>query len=433
MKNYKVLLAVGLIVLWGLGLYMLMDTKQSEQEMYDGYLTQAREMKAQDIQVDALDYYKKALQMRPSMELNLEIADFYVETGKKNVALDWITGVLDEYPTEPAIYEYAMGLYRENEDYMACFRLYDTFSKRKLHSERMDSYINEIEYEYYFNGEHEEVSIFSGGYCAVRIGDKWGYVNLTGGKVIGNCFSEVGVFVGDRAPVMDAEGNRYYIDTQGNKKQVVTNVGTVEGLTLLNGELFGALCDGVWYICSLKDGILFGGYEDCSAISGSFVLVRQNGMWGAVDVTGNEKFPFKYADVALDEKAVAYRNDRLFLKENTGYQMYDGAGVVIGTEIFDDAKVFYDGTYAAVMQGNKWGFIDKEGAWKITPQYEDARSFCNGYAAVCVNGKWGFINEANEMVIEPRFEDAKDFNGNGCVFVKRNEKWSLLRLYKHNH
>lgn len=433
MKNYRLLLAIGLLAIWGLGLYMLIDTNSSDRAIYDGYLMQAREMREQDIQVDAMDYYNKALQTRPSLELNLEIADYYLEMGQKKMAMNKVEAVLNEYPTESAAYEYAMKLYHENKDYVACYKLYDTFIKRGLTSVVIDSHIQEMEYDYYFTGEYSEVSVFSGGYCAVRLEDKWGYVNQTGGRVISIRFPEAGAFVGELAPVMDAEGYRYYIDTKGNKKRVVTTVEPLEGLTLLTGEMFGALSNGSWHLCSLGGGIIAGDYEACSAISGGFALVRQNGMWGAVDVTGNEKFPFKYADVALDEKAVAYRNDRLFLKENTGYQMYDGAGVVIGTEIFDDAKVFYDGTYAAVMQGNKWGFIDKEGAWKITPQYEDARSFSNGYAAVCVNGKWGFINEANEMVIEPQFEDAMDFNGNGCVFVKRNEKWSLLRLYKHNH
>ena len=67
-----------------------------------------------------------------------------------------------------------------------------------------------------------------------------------------------------------------------------------------------------------------------------------------------------------------------------------------------------------------------------TKKYDDARSYTNGLAAVCINGKWGFVDEKENVVIEPQFTDAKDFNEKGSCFIKTENKWQLLKLYRLN-
>jgi hypothetical protein len=48
---------------------------------------------------------------------------------------------------------------------------------------------------------------------------------------------------------------------------------------------------------------------------------------------------------------------------------------------FKMAYPFHEG-FAAVEQGNKWGYIDKTGAFIIRPQYEFADRFSEGLAPV---------------------------------------------------
>jgi len=135
----------------------------------------------------------------------------------------------------------------------------------------------------------------------------------------------------------------------------------------------------------------------------------------------------------LDEKEIAYRNERAFVQIENKYYMVDGTGNQVTNIAYQDAKTFLSQSYAPVKQNGKWGFTDADGNMVIKPMYEDARGFINGLAAVKSNGSWGYINEENEMVIESSFEDAMDFNNDGCAFIKQQDQWSLLILFSHNY
>ena len=146
------------------------------------------------------------------------------------------------------------------------------------------------------------------------------------------------------------------------------------------------------------------------------------------DLTGTT-----YTNVAADDKGIVYRNERLFVHDGNGWRMIDYSGNVIGNDTYEEVRLFADTTYAAVKKGGKWGFVDKNGAEVITPQFEDARSFANGLAAVQKDGLWGFINQEGQIVIDAQFENALDFNSAGGAFVFMEGEWNLLRLYKYNY
>jgi len=57
----------------------------------------------------------------------------------------------------------------------------------------------------------------------------------------------------------------------------------------------------------------------------------------------------------------------------------------------------------------KWGYVDKDGTWVITPQFQDAYRFQDGLAPVEVGGKWGYIDETGAIVIKPQFTEANLF------------------------
>ena len=113
--------------------------------------------------------------------------------------------------------------------------------------------------------------------------------------------------------------------------------------------------------------------------------------------------------------------------------MVDSEGKAVKGVSVEDSKGFtMPDSYAAVKKDGKWGFMDVNGKMVIEPQFEDARSFCNGYAAIAKDGEWGFINAKGTIVIEPQFAETKDFS-NGNVYVKRGEIWVLLKLYRDNY
>lgn len=432
MKNYKFLVPVGIVLIYAASVYFMYSSRAAESNQYNQYIAIARDFRRQDIQVDAEKNYEKAISLNPSLELYLEIGEFYHETNQVKKAINWGNQILTTFPKQKEGYEFLIGIYAERGDYVACYKLADTLQKRDVISERVSEVIDSIKYEFYFNEEFADVGIFSAGLCPVKTEGKWGYVDNTGHKVIANKFLEVGYHSGNLAPVIDSEGEIYYIDETGNKKKVILNIEGIQQLGLIENGVFSLYDGKTWGFYDEGEQLLFGGYDEVSSMGNGVAAVMQDGKWTLVDRGGNPLTEQHYDGVVMDEKRVVYRNERIFVFEGYDCYMIDLEGNNIGSA-YQDAKVFNDGSYAAVELNNRWGFVDKEGEIKIEPCYEDARSFSNGLAAVKYAGKWGFIDIDGNMVIDSQFDDAKDFTGAGSVFVKKGDAWNLLRLYKDNH
>ena len=433
MKNYKQIVPIVLVVLLALSIYVLYSTKANELNNYNKKLEEARSYREQGIQIDAEELYKQALLDKPSIDLYMEIGSFYLEAERIDDAIEWGAGVTKAYPEDVRGYEYLMGIYEQQEDYIALYKLVDTYNKRKLHSDTIEQMLTRCEYKYYFTGEYADVGVFSGGYCPVLLNEKWGYVDQVGKIAIPVKFLEVGAFAGGLAPVIDAEGSPYYIDEGGNKKHVVMNVENVQKVGFVEDGLFSVFDGTAWGFYNWENEHVFGAYKEVSSIGNGIAAVNTDGKWTLVNREGVDLTGKSYIDVAQDGKGIVSRYDRSFVAEGAEYQLISSDGSVIGEQKYENAILFNDDTYAAVCVGGKWGFIDLDGNKKLDYTYENARSFANGYAAVQINGLWGFIDIDGNVVIEPAFEEASDFNSNGCVFVKDEDCWKLLRLYKSNH
>ena len=432
MKNYRNWVPVFLVVMLLGSIYTFYNERAGEQSVFDNYLTEARACREQGILVDAEKNYLEAVGLRPTQALYAEIADFYNENAMNRKAGKWCEAMLEVFPEEPESYRYMLQQYINKEDYIACFDLLDTMQKRELHSPEVNEMMTPLEYVHYFVGEYEEVSIFGGGYCPVRNDGNWAYVNTRGTQMTAAHFVKAGPFSGDLAPIEDEEGACYFIDPNGNKKKVVGNAENIEELGLIENELFAGYDGNSWAFYRLDGTKVFGDFQEASNIGNGLAAGMREDKWYIYDRNGNELTGKQYRGVLMDEKKIIYRNSRLFVKSGSGYQMIDAEGNPYG-EIYKDARLFADATWAAVKIGKKWGFVDNSGVMQIQPQFENARSFSNGLAAVKVNGKWGYIDLQGKLVIKPQFEDAKDFSTSGTAFVNTGKEWELLVLYKYNH
>lgn len=102
----------------------------------------------------------------------------------------------------------------------------------------------------------------------------------------------------------------------------------------------------------------------------------ETGLWGYIDVEGNEKIPCQ----------------------------------------FHQAKDFHEGL-AAVRCDARWGYVDKTGELKILCQYFDARDFSEGLAAVQTSYGWGYIDKNENQKITCKYESAYDFS-DGLAVIK---------------
>lgn len=435
MKNYRFVVPIALVAIFVLSFFSLYSGKAEIQAEYEGHLAQARSYREQGIYVDAHESYKLALEVRPSLELYLEVSDLYKEHGMNRLNADLSEDLLSMYPTDVRAYELAMDIYLQQKDYHDAFSLMAVVEKRGLHSEKLDAAIAAVEYQFYFKADYDNVGVYAAGMCPIQIGDKWGYIDLNATQTVAAKFAKVGPFSATEgiAPVVDSEGNAYFIDTNGYKKRVILNVENIQELGLIENDLFRLYNGTSWGFYRTDGTHVFGEYEAVSNIGNGVAAVMNGGAWKLVDAAGTDLTGKSYAAVAMDEKEIVYRNERCFVSDGTAWNLIDLNGAVQGKGSYEEARLFNDGTYAAVKINGKWGFVDKNGEVRIEAQYEDARSFSNGYAAVKTDGLWGFINMDGEMVIAPAFLDSKDFTSQGTVYVLTGDEWELLILYKYNH
>lgn len=435
MKNYRLLAPIILIGLFVLGVYMCGSENVKVQNQYTRYVEDARAYAEQKIEIYARENYQKALDMRPSIELYLEVAEFYRDVMEnRKAAREWGEIMLSKYPKLPQPYEFQLDVLLQEHDYIAFFELYNTMVNRQIASEAAKALYESVEYTYYEQGEYDEVSIFSSNLAPIRKNENWGYCNSKGKKKISTIYTYAGAFNNGMAPVIDASGEAYFIDNNGNKVMSVDVEDNIQGLGVMSSaEIYTVFNGKEWNYYKKSGEMLMGGFSESSTYANGLTVARTSEGWKIYDVNGDLKQNGVYSDVVMDEKQMAYRNERLFVSQGNSYIMIDADGNQIGSESYEAVKLFSDTTYAAAEKNGKWGFIDKDGNWFIEPTYENARSYQNGYAAVQMNGLWGFINQDKELCIPYEFSDVKDFSTNQTVLVCRNQTWSVLLLYKNNY
>ena len=72
-------------------------------------------------------------------------------------------------------------------------------------------------------------------------------------------------------------------------------------------------------------------------------------------------------------------------------------------------RIALPGEFEVQKKGDKVGFVNEHGQFKIKPTFDDALFFSEGMAAVKIKGKWGFIDTNGKLVIEAKFENAYYF------------------------
>lgn len=439
MKNYRKLVPIVLIALLILSWYKLLSDKLATGSEYEGYLQQARKYAEQGITKYAMENYNLALAMNDNIDLYVEIAQYYKGQNKLDDSLAWGEQAMASFPTDVKGYDVALEANYLRKDYEACYDVIKMAEKRGLKSEFIEKTYKEIEYEFFMDySNYENVGIYSNNYCAVQSEGLWGFVDRYGKLRVACRYPEVGAYTQSNfVSVVNSESKAYFIDKSGAKVLVLSDDIKKAGL-LVDNIIAVQKADGKYtYVNQDGKAVIVSGetavtYDYASTINGGVAVVKNGSEWNIIDSTGKKLSDVAYVDVKLDEKEIAYRNERLFVSTGSGFIMVDSKGKQIGKTVYEDAKVFSNTTYAAVKIDGKWCFVDKDGKLKSDKTYEDARSYQNGLAAVKISDKWGFIDENENLVIKNTYDDAKDFNEKGSCFVKIGDTWRLLKLFRLN-
>lgn len=185
--------------------------------------------------------------------------------------------------------------------------------------------------------------------------------------------------------------------------------------------------------------IPFEGLTDGKPFSEGFSAVRIDGLYGFVNSNAELKIEPKYKVVGPFSNGLAVASIK---GDSVGFINTNGEWVI--EPIYDKAHDFSEG-FARAKKGPKWilidtkgneflvdlatkfgdfhddlcyarngalaGFLNKELAWAIKPQFEEVRDFSYGLAPAKVDGLWGFIDKTGKMVIEAKYAAVKSFTG----------------------
>lgn len=191
------------------------------------------------------------------------------------------------------------------------------------------------------------------------------------------------------------------------------------------------------------------------------IPIKSGNAWGYVDKDGNIKINPQFSALSLFKDGVA-------LVKSTGekglYGYIDEKGSYLINPSFLSASEFTDGIAVVVAENEapkainkkgevlftlanaeqlqefgsdglagysvssddgkqKWGFVNKKGETKISPQFNFVSKFSEGKAAVRNDsGKWGYIDKEGKFLINPQFDFAANFKNGKAIVLQGTQK-----------
>lgn len=152
----------------------------------------------------------------------------------------------------------------------------------------------------------------------------------------------------------------------------------------------------------------------------AWVQKKENRRWRAVNRTGKKLFKLRpYPQYLL---APSYGLSAIKFNDQWGFVDREGKyRVEPGYELVGR---FHEGL-AWVVDQNQFGFIDTTGEEVIAPEYPIAMDFSEGYAPVYNDTVWGFIDRSGSLRIPYAFYGVKPFK-NGLAPAMDELAWGLI-------
>lgn len=438
MKGLRPVVIIGVIALFVAAWYSLFNNSKIMEQEYTACLSEARNKANMGIYTDANNSYLKALTMYQGIDLLGEIADYYRTSEQKDAFVEECSTIISKYPKVETGYVKLLDYYYKNQAYTECFTVIDQAKKRRIRSEKIEKIYNDIYYTYKtMNSGIADIGTDSGGFVTIQDGaGNWGYYSEAGFSAIGCNYRQAAPFTEEGyACVYNQEGEFYLINTNNEKKYVDVEKKKIEECSALSSGMMAAKIDGKYSYIDINFKVLFGKYDFAGTFHDTVAAVKDKKGWFIINTNNQKISDTYYADIKLDGAKMAFRNSLAFVSDdNKNYYLMNVQGKKVGQGIWEDAIPFMSDEPTAVKKNGKWGFIDTTGKVAVKPQYEEARPFYNGLAAVKVNGKWGYIDSKNyKLVIPAEFEEAREMGAHGFAFVKLDDEWNVLSLYRFNH
>ncbi|QJX47831.1 WG repeat-containing protein [Hymenobacter taeanensis] len=235
----------------------------------------------------------------------------------------------------------------------------------------------------------QEARSFHEGLAAVRIGEKWGYVNPEGRLVITPTYSKASSFVQGQARVEQQRGpfesKAGFINKQ-NQIVIPLEYADVSYFSQNRAvvkvqEKYGYLDDKGTYVINPQ-------FDQAGMFSQGLAPVRLGNNWGFIDESGKIAINPSYA----------------------GVLPFSANGLALAG---DNAT-------------RQIGYLDREGKWAINAQFEEATPFYADIAFAKVGSKWGVIDKQGKFLENPTYDDVYQPKLNGSALVEEDGSVTAL-------
>lgn len=343
-------------------------------------------------------------------------------------------------------------------------------------------------YIFALSPEYDDVLSFSEGLAAVKLDNKWGFIDIDGKIIIEPKYDYVSSFSDGLAIISGTDENDKYFGFINKKGEVVIEPQFCKADNFFEEHAVTGICDDNnkvdYYTLINKDGKPISDDIFLSAnrmSKGLAAVVVEPEAVDFIDKDGTYVLTIEDSKITPD----TYFNEdlapiELYVNEVDSYTGYinNKGNVVIDPE-FNNAGTFSNG-YANITvftetpdaqtevlkQVKRSGFINKNGQYLVDPEknniditwpfreglarvfankkyhyvndkgfkpfekeFETASDFSEGLAVVkeSKDSAYGYINKYGTAVIKPEFEDAKKFK-NDLAAVKKDGKWGFIKF-----
>lgn len=259
----------------------------------------------------------------------------------------------------------------------------------------------------------------------VRIGDKWGIIDINGKTLLEPIYDEISDSVNYTQTLRI--GDKWGYIYLGESKNIVSDI--IYDEIKCNGQVVAYRLGDKWGVHFILDSDSWDPEGGCAIEDDVKVIdlleckynACESGRWDRV----------YYLSLSLNGKCGYFSVSRK-----------DRSIKMICEHKYDEICFDVDGM-AAVCIGEKWGYIDGEGKAICEIKYDDVRHsaqpLCYDYGredfeyphliAVCIGNKWGFINTQGEEFCELKFDRVErwtsEYDGDWYVAYIGEQKYEL--------
>lgn len=422
MKIGRIISAVVLVLLCGLGWFVQISAMTSSNAQYLAELETARDHVARGLYQRAIQNYESTLSICEDNSIRTEMLEVYAQAYSereitRNTYRNALEKACDLYPKESGYWEQLVELLRDVSNYNEASKALSRAERAGASSERLAGLSREIQYAFTTSSHiYTEIHRAPSGYTTVYNGSGWGVIAPNGNRDYDCDYQYISPYSDDGSALFRTEETSRLLDARLVVQAIISE--DISEARACGDNLLPIFADGKWcYLDCENESLRAGQYDDASSFQDGTAVVRQGAAWTLIDMDGNTAVEHPFTDIKLHGNGDYSYGGLMIACADGQWGIYQSNGTEVADFSARDMDV-YLGDYIAYQDASGlWGFVDRKGNIVIEPRFAQAKSFSGGLAAVFDGSSWGFVNNKGELAVDYQFADAGYFSGKGVCLV----------------